>query len=150
MSTQLLKDYIATRYGTKRGSQKDFLKDNPHMTNSEVSRWISSEYRIDLDTGTPFKVGNKLVNLKDPVYMLSEVPTPPELNENQELFSQGSFYLSSEDANKKNNAYLVKSFAKDGFLVVAETGDTQVHFSEHLWDSNGSKYSIVDGVVHTI
>nr|AKN37121.1 hypothetical protein [Vibrio genomosp. F6] len=56
--------YINSRYSSAHGNQKLFLKDNSHISASEVSRWISKGYKIDLKTGDIFKPSNKKVNIK--------------------------------------------------------------------------------------
>lgn len=57
-------DYIENRYGRRHGNRKLFLKDNPHIDASELSRWITKGYRIDLESGDIFKASNKKVNVK--------------------------------------------------------------------------------------
>ncbi len=51
----LLKDYIANRYGTKRGSKKRFLEDNPHIIDSALSRYLRNGWKIDLSTAEIYK-----------------------------------------------------------------------------------------------
>ena len=64
MGTVTFLQYIESRYGAGHGNRKLFLKDNPHMSPSEVSRWISNGYKVDLNDGAIFKPSNKKVNIK--------------------------------------------------------------------------------------
>ncbi|OEF75185.1 hypothetical protein OA5_06670 [Vibrio cyclitrophicus 1F111] len=56
--------YITSRYGSAHGNQKLFLEDNPHISASEVSRWIAKGYKVDIDTGDIFRSSKKKVNIK--------------------------------------------------------------------------------------
>lgn len=67
MGTVTFLQYIESRYGREHGNRKLFLKDNPHMSASEVSRWIIKGYLLDLDNGSILKPANKKVNLKKSV-----------------------------------------------------------------------------------
>ncbi len=58
-------DYIESRYGRSHGNRRLFLKENQHITASELSRWITAGYRLDLTNGDIFKSSNKKVNVKD-------------------------------------------------------------------------------------
>lgn len=53
ISKMMLAEYIATRYGTKRGATADFLRDNPQILPQELTRWKRTHH-IDLDTGEIF------------------------------------------------------------------------------------------------
>lgn len=56
-------EYIEHKYGVKRGNRQRFLEDNPHITGSELSRWISKGYHVNVLTGDIFKPSNKKVKL---------------------------------------------------------------------------------------
>jgi hypothetical protein len=56
-------EYIEHRYGVKRGNRQRFLEYNPHITGSELSRWIRKGYHIDVFSGDIFKPSKKKVNL---------------------------------------------------------------------------------------
>lgn len=58
-----LSEYIATKYGTYRGAQAEFLKDNPHILPQELTRWKKTHY-VHLETGEIYKTTSKKVILK--------------------------------------------------------------------------------------
>ncbi|EIK4811105.1 hypothetical protein EM61_020260 [Vibrio parahaemolyticus] len=64
MGTISFLDYVESRYGRGHGNRKLFLKDNPHIKASELSRWITGGYKVDLKSGDIFKPSNKKVNIK--------------------------------------------------------------------------------------
>jgi hypothetical protein len=61
-----LKEYIKTRYGTHRGAQADFLRDNPDFLPQELTRWIKTHH-VNLQTGDHYKPPSKKIKLKDQI-----------------------------------------------------------------------------------
>ena len=59
-----LDDYIKTRYGTLRGAQSDFLRDNPQILAQYLTRWKRAHF-VHLETGEIYKVASKKVALKN-------------------------------------------------------------------------------------
>jgi len=58
-----LNEYIETRYGSHRGAQADFLRDNPHILPQELTRWKKT-HSVHLGTGEIYKPTSKKVLLK--------------------------------------------------------------------------------------
>lgn len=61
-----LKDYIKTRYGTQRGSQADFLRDNPLILPQELTRWIKT-HSVNMQTGEIYKPSSKKIIIKEQI-----------------------------------------------------------------------------------
>ncbi|SGZ01842.1 hypothetical protein [Moritella viscosa] len=59
-----LSEYIETRYGSNRGAQADFLRDNPHILPQELTRWKKT-HNVHLETGEIYKAASKKVILKN-------------------------------------------------------------------------------------
>lgn len=59
-----LAEYIETRYGTHRGAQAEFLKDNPKILPQELTRWKKT-HSVHLETGEIYKATSKKVILKN-------------------------------------------------------------------------------------
>ena len=57
-------DYIKTRYGTQRGAQAEFLRDNPHILAQELNRWKKT-HSVHLETGEIYKATSKKITLKE-------------------------------------------------------------------------------------
>lgn len=141
-----LSDYIASRYGVHHGAQKEFLADNTHMTNSEVSRWTIANWRVDLATGSLFKESNKKVSLKEPKY---DVISSGELIHLD--YTNRFFYTCPEDATKKQNAVAIKAVVEGGFLTIDKESmnihNAPVLFNASLWNEDGIELKIVDKFV---
>lgn len=59
----ILREFIEKRYGKERGNIKRFLEDNPHILAPELSRWLKTEYKVNLATGEIYKPVSKQINL---------------------------------------------------------------------------------------
>lgn len=59
-----LSEYIDHYYGNKRGNKASFLRDNPHILPQELSRWLSAQLKINLQTGEIYKPTSKQIELK--------------------------------------------------------------------------------------
>ncbi|MCS6116870.1 hypothetical protein [Shewanella baltica] len=65
MTPITLKEYIETRYGTQRGAQADFLRDNQHILPQELTRWIKTHH-VNMLTGELYKPSSKNITVKEP------------------------------------------------------------------------------------
>lgn len=143
-----LDEYIATRYGVYQGAQKDFLKDNAHMTNPEVSRWCTTNWRVDLTTGSLFKESKKKVNLIEPKFDVISHGESIRFD-----YSDKVFFVSESDAKSNVNGVLIKAVVKDGFLTVnvnsVNSTNAPIFFNDKLWNQGGIQLSISDDFVFT-
>lgn len=59
-----LKTYIEEVYGTHRGANASFLRDNPDILPQELSRW-KKVMSVHLETGEIYKPASKKVTIKN-------------------------------------------------------------------------------------
>lgn len=142
----LLDEYIASRYGVHHGAQKEFLADNPHMGNPEVSRWIKHGWRIDFSTGSVFKESNKKINLKDAQFdVVSRSDTIRLTN------SDNVYFITEADVKEKVNGVLIKGVTQDGFFTISKNDidhhNAPVQYNTVLWNENGNELKIEHGFV---
>jgi hypothetical protein len=59
-----LEQYIITRYGDHRGAQAKFLRDNPHISPPEFSRWKKKGFCVNIETGAIYKETSRRINVR--------------------------------------------------------------------------------------